>query len=254
MKSADTAFGRELEVFRSEEETAQQYFFSYLALQNLPAEDREILRLLNEAPQFWITTRHALLLAAFVALGRLFDQNSRHNLDRLLKMASEDRNLFSRAGLAQRRQAEGMAAVQAATYAAEAYEPTAADFRDFRRQVAGWRGTYEERYRDIRDKIFAHKQFSDPTDTQSLFENTNIEEMKRLFAFLHALHNALWELLFNGRRPELRIEQFDLTSGSPSRGNKPGEIVTEQARAFFSVALKRKPASTVREVGNWPRL
>jgi hypothetical protein len=27
MKSADTVFGRELEVFRSEEETAQQYFF-----------------------------------------------------------------------------------------------------------------------------------------------------------------------------------------------------------------------------------
>jgi hypothetical protein len=110
MKSADTAFGRELEVFRSEEETAQQYFFSYLALRNLPANDGEILRLMNEAPLFWITTRHALLLSAFVALGRLFDQDSRHNLDRLLKTAIEDRTLFSRAGLAKRRQEEGMAA------------------------------------------------------------------------------------------------------------------------------------------------
>jgi hypothetical protein len=215
----------------------------------LLANDPEILRLLNEAPLFWKTTRHALLLAAFVALGRLFDQNSRHNLDRLLTTASEDLTLFSRAGLAKRRQAEGMGAAEAATYVATAYEPTVADFRAFRRQVRGWRRTYEARYRDIRDKIFAHKELSDQTDTRPLFENTNIEEMKRLFAFLHALHTALWELLHNGRRPELReIEQFDLTPAVSGRSDKPAEIVTEEAEAFFS-ALKRQPASTVRANG-----
>ena len=249
MKSADTAFGRELEVFRSEEETAQQLFFSYLALHNLPANDRDILRLMNEAPLFWITTRHALLLAAFVVLGRLFDQKSRHNLDRLLNLAMKDRQLFSKAGLAKRRQKEGMAAAQAAAYAAEAYEPTAADFRILRKQVATRRRIYEARYRDIRDKIFAHKALSNTADTDQLFKKTNIEEMKALFAFLHALHNALWELLFNGRRHDLRIEQFN---SKPIRGrsNKPGEMVTEQAEDFFLLRLNANLRQPCAWLGN----
>jgi hypothetical protein len=81
---------------------------------------------------------------------------------------------------------------------------------------------------------------SDTIDTDQLFKKTNIDEMKRLFAFLHALHNALWELLINGRRPELKIEQFN---PKPIRGrsNNPGEIVTEQAEDFFLLRLNAKP-------------
>ena len=52
-----------------------------------------------------------------------------------------------------------------------------------------WRGVYEERYRDIRHGVFAHKGLN-RTDTDGLIAKTNIEEMKSLFGFLYELHLA----------------------------------------------------------------
>src|SRR5262249_51272871 len=152
------------------------------------------------------TTDNALLLAAFVALGRIFDQRSRHNVDRLLKIASEDLGLFSKAALVRRKEAEGLPSVHAAPFAEHAFEPTAADFRLLRKDVAERRRAYEARYRDVRDKIFAHNEIADIERTNEMFAKTNIEEMKGIFAFLHALHEALWQLLYNGRELTLRID------------------------------------------------
>jgi hypothetical protein len=235
MKAADTEFGRELEVFRKEEEVAQQYFFGYLALRDLAAGNAEMLRLLNTTPLFWITTHHALLLATFVALGRVFDQKSRHNVDRLLKVATLDLGLFSKASLARRKEAEGIARAQADAFVFDAYEPTAADFRFLRKEVVARRRVYEARYRNIRDKIFAHRELSHGKAADALLAKTNIDEMKALFGFLHALHDSLWELLFNGRRPVLRVADFVLPPAPviPGQRLKPGETVAHEVRAFF---------------------
>lgn len=242
MKSGETAFGQELEVFRKEEESAQQYFFAYLAIRNLAARDERVLRSLNTASLFWLTTEHALLLSAFIALGRVFDQSSRHNVDRLLKMGSNDLVLFSKASLARRKQAEGLTATQAADYVSDKSEPTVKDFRSLRRKVAEQRSIYEARYRDIRDKIFAHKELSDPIVTNALFEKTNIEEMKGIFAFLHSLNDALWELLFNGRTPELRTVEFTLPplSTLAGRSSKPGETIARELTTFLCDAASAR--------------
>jgi hypothetical protein len=79
-----TEFERELEVFRTEEETAQQYFFCYLSVRSLAAKKPDVLAAMNEASLFWATTHHAMLLSAIVALGRIFDQSSRHNINTLM--------------------------------------------------------------------------------------------------------------------------------------------------------------------------
>jgi hypothetical protein len=65
------------------------------------------------------------------------------------------------------------------------------------------RRIYEDRYRELRHKVFAHKGLSDPQIT-ALFARTNIREMQRMLAFLMALHEALWQLFNNGRKPTLR--------------------------------------------------
>jgi hypothetical protein len=62
-------FEIELEVFRTEEETAQQYFFCYLSVRSLAAKSAAVLAAMNTAPLFWITTHHAMLLSAIIALG-----------------------------------------------------------------------------------------------------------------------------------------------------------------------------------------
>src|SRR5215216_2179052 len=99
----DDIFSNELEVFRQEEEVAQQYFFAWLQMRTEFASDEKLLERINDTPLFWITTHHALLLAAFLALGRVFDQKSRHNLDALLRLAMKHRDIFTRTALKKRR-------------------------------------------------------------------------------------------------------------------------------------------------------
>jgi hypothetical protein len=76
-----------------------------------------------------------------------------------------------------------------------------ADSRGLRAEVAKRRRVYEERFGDVRDKIFAHKELSDRDEMNALLAGATIDELNSLFGFLHALHEALWGLLVNGRRP-----------------------------------------------------
>jgi hypothetical protein len=152
----------EIEMFRREEETAQQYFFGFLSLQLVPHKNPDVLVQMNETPTFWITTRHALLMSTFIVLGRIFDQDpqSLHNIDKLLGVVSRDLSVLSRAGLQQRRIAQGMTPKDAASYVVEKYDLKIDDVRAMRKMVGKWRGVYEARYRNIRHKVFAHKSVS----------------------------------------------------------------------------------------------
>jgi hypothetical protein len=237
--ATDLAFRDELEVFRKEEEVAQQYFFAWLQIRTELAADEKLLDRINDTPLFWITTHHALLLAAFVALGRVFDQRSRHNVDALLKMASNNKGIFTRDALRARKIREGVTPVFAAEYVLDKYEATDADFRGLRAEVAKRRRLYEERFRDVRDKIFAHKELSDRDEMNALLARATIDELKSLFGFLHALHEALWELLVNGRRPILCLPDFQLPTRprTPSHGHAPGETVARDVATFFDVLM-----------------
>jgi hypothetical protein len=210
------AFVDELELFRTEEETAQQYFFGYLSLQSVPGLNPAVLNRMNDTPMFWITTRHALLLAAFVALGRIFDQDSRsiHNINKLMREVADSISQFTRAGLLQRKIAERLDPAFAADYVKDKHDLTSDDIRGMRKAVAHWRAIYEARYREIRHGVFAHKGLN-RADATLLMEQTNIEEMKEMFGFMHALHAALWELYFNGRKPDLTPTTFVLPPVAP---------------------------------------
>lgn len=199
-----SAFADELEIFRTEEEVAQQYFFGYLALQTIPSRNPAVLDRMNDHPLFWITTRHALLLSAFVALGRIFDQDPRsiHNIDKLLRSVWRNIGEFTRAELAKRKIASGLNPAAAAAYVVGKCDLTPKDVGAMRKEVAAWRKVYEARYREIRHGVFAHKGLNS-ADSNLLMAQTNIKEMKSMFGFLHALHSALWELYNNGRPPDL---------------------------------------------------
>jgi AbiU2 len=100
----DQQFEHELEVFRTESETAAQFFYAFLAIHASAGPDKSVHRLLNTAPLFWNTVLGGLQAAAFVAMGRVFDQKSTHNVDRLLKLAQDNPQIFSKAALARRQQ------------------------------------------------------------------------------------------------------------------------------------------------------
>jgi hypothetical protein len=60
-------------------------------------------------------------------------------------------------------------------------------------------GVYAPVYGEIRHHLAHNKGATE--DLDALLARTNIEEMKQMFGFLHALHEALLELHLNGRSP-----------------------------------------------------
>jgi hypothetical protein len=199
---------------------------------------------MNLNPLFWVTAHHAMILSTFVALGRIFDHNSKHNIDTLMSMASKHLPAFSRAALAARKRAAGLTQKQAAEYVADAHELSRDDLKHLRKQIASWRRVYEERYRDVRHKIFAHKALSDASEVDQLLSKTNIPEIQRLFGFLSALHSALLQAFVNGRRPLLEIQDFVLRADDPPhRSALPGEKVYREGHAVLSSMLLKRDAA-----------
>ena len=236
------SFEDELEVFRTEEETAQQYFFAYLSVRSLAASDEDVLQNMNSTPLFWSTTHHAMLLAAFVALGRIFDQDpkSDHNIDKLMHVTGDSLHLFTKPALAARRVASGaMTQQQAGEYAVDAYEMTASDVRGLKKQVAHWRRIYEDKYRDVRHLVFAHKKKQETVE--QVLARTDIEEVKQFFGFLAGLYQALDQLFLNGRKPIVRVRAFTLPPKPGTSSMSPSERVYAEGHEVLRMVTLPDP-------------
>lgn len=227
LMSGPTEFESEFAIFQVEHETAQQYFFSFASLREVATSNGDVLRSMQETSLFWLTVERAMLLSTFIMLGRIFDQNSHHNLDRLIATATKQVTIFTRAALAARRQAGGMSADDANRFVYDAFEPSGADFALLGEEIEKRRKIYNARYRKVRNKVFAHNEVADLGEANSLLEGTTVNETKALFAFLDALDNALWQLLHNGRKPTLEIRPFSV----PSR--RPGEKIHQQVNTVL---------------------
>lgn len=246
MSSPETEFTRELEVFRTEAESAIQFFYSWLTVHAVASSDKRVYRVLNQAPLFWNTSLGALQTASLIALGRVFDQDpSTHNIDRLLRIAQSNLSIFSKEALAERKRRGSTNANEwLPEYIRDVYVPTSEDFRRLRRYVAARRRIYESNYRPLRHKVFAHKQASDRADIEALFAKTKIRELQQLLVFLSRLHEALWQLLNNGRKPDLRPARYSVRrmreqpSPEHRRHAVTERLIHETERFLKSLALE----------------
>jgi len=243
MIQPEDAFYNELEVFRTEAESGIQFFYSYLAIHAIAGEHKQVHRLLNSAPLFWNTALGALQTSAFIALGRVFDQQSKHNVDRLLKIAQSNMTIFSKRALAGRkRRASPDADEWLDEYLRDVYVPNADDFRRLRRHVAKRRRIYEDNYRAPRHQVFAHKEISAKEDVQALFGKTNVRELQQLMIFLRRLHESLWQLYNNGRKPTLQPARYSVKRireqpSSEHRGRALQERLTHEIEVFLRAAV-----------------
>ena len=211
MASPDQQFIRELEVFRTEAQAGAQFLYAYLSFNSIVSEKRKTYNEVNKTPLFWNTTMGSLQTSFFMVLGRIFDQDSKHNIDKLVKTAQDNKEIFSKGALAKRKTEQSDNADEwIDDYLKSVYEPTAKDFRELRKKVKEFRKIYESNYRDIRHKIYAHKEVSDAEEMQKLFSKTNIRDLQKVFVFVNALYESLWQLLHNGHKPVLRSMRYSV--------------------------------------------
>jgi hypothetical protein len=239
-------FERELETFRREAEAGTQFLFAYLTVHAVAHQHKAVLALLNRTPLFWNTCLGALQTSAFIALGRIFDSDSPHNISQLFRIAQDNRaHLFSKAALEKRKQGNSPEPPEwLPDFMQDVHEPTPDDFRRLRRHVQKWRRIYEANYRDVRNKYFAHKVVADEAETAVLFSKGTNRELQRLFAFLGSLYEALWELFMNGRKPVLRPRRYSVKRmrGQPSppflSHRSVQEHITHEAEKFLKSASR----------------
>ncbi|MFO6420717.1 hypothetical protein ACLBKS_10985 [Hylemonella sp. W303a] len=237
-------FADELELFRTEAESAIQYFYAWHAIHTVAAGDPKIHRLLNEAPLFWNTSLGALQASTLVVLGRVFDpDSSSHSVTRLLASAHADLPIFSKEALAERKRAQSANADEwLPEYLKTVYEPTGNDFRRLKKHLSIRRKIYEEKYRPLRHKVFAHRLVATQDEIANLFAQTSISELQQLLVFLRRLHQTLWELYFNGRKPVLRPSRYSvqrmLDVPFPSHRATLQERLVHEIRAFLYTHAK----------------
>lgn len=235
--TTEAAFDVELEVFRNEVEAATLFFHAERMFHVMAAKHEEVHEFLKRTPMFWNTCTAALQTSTVIALGRIFDRKSRHNLDALIRMARNNRKIFSKKALESRKKLLPITPADVVAFMRDAYEPTLADFDRIAALVKERRKIYDANYKNLRHKWFAHRGVSKPKEIAELFSPTNIEELHQMFHFLGLLHEQLWQLLVNGREPNFKAP----FSGMPG---DVAEHVIQEAERFLktaSGALVSKP-------------
>ena len=248
MTDAAQSFEDELEILRTEAESAAQYLYAYLAIHEVAAQHTEVENLLNTALLFWNTTLGALQTSAFIALGRVFDDDKgSHGVARLLRLAIASPQIFTRDALAARKQGNRPTKPEWLDgFMSTTYEPLPSDFEFLQQKVSENKAVYEEKYKPIRNKVFAHKDIKGNAKVHALFAQTNISELQTVTLFLQSLHNALRELFDDGFKPVLREHPHtvaDMISKPipPDRQVPPHEKIAHQAAEFLLTTAKGKP-------------
>lgn len=247
MNSPEDEFVHELEVFGAEAEAATRFFFTWRTVHDVLSEDESVLEVLNETSSFWHTVLDALLTASFITLGRVSDRDSRsHGVDRLLEIGKANLSILSKKALARRKQRVSPKAHEwLPAYLSHVYVPNADDFVRLEEHVHTRRSIYKAKYDPLRNKVFAHTDALTRANVQVLFARTKNREMQQLLTFLGRLHDALWNLLYNGRKPNLRPARYAVgrmrkrPSPPLSHHTTREEIVRETERFLKSLVRER---------------
>ena len=127
----------------------------------------------------------------------MFDAVRKGSQDRCLRRLARSSSEFSKSALRGRKDDSGEPPPRWLDGSlADAYEPTADDFRRLRKHVAKERSVYESRYRDVRDKVFAHRGVM-ADELTPVADKADINEFKRLTGSLLSHVTAVVSICVN---------------------------------------------------------
>ena len=227
MVDPETEFERELQIFGNDVDEAIQCFYVWLTVHAVARKNRRVYDLLNRDAGFWNLATASIQANSLIALGRIFDTHKHsHNVKRLLKLAELNIAIFSKAALRKRKSKQSANAhVWIDDFMRDVHDPTASDFKRLQSFVEARRKVYGSCYKQLRDKVYAHRERTDITGFVAM---TNTGELGRLLSDLHKLHDAFWNLLQNGRKPRL----------SPLR-HSAGHRIKRDTRNFLKSLVAR---------------
>jgi hypothetical protein len=217
----ETEFEEELHAFDSDVDVAIQCFYTWQTVHAAARQSRKTYDLLNRNAGFWVLALGSIQPNSLIAFGRIFETDKRtHNVGGLLQLAEANVSIFSKAAV-RRRKNKDLANTSHLIdeFMSSVHDPTLSDFKRLTSFVDARREVYARCYKQLRDKVYAHK---DRTDISGFVAKTNTRELGRLVSDLRILHYVLWHWLRNGREP----------SFSPLR-HSAGKQIKQDTRTFL---------------------
>ncbi len=203
-------YWKDYELTRDEVNTAIECFYTYIEIHNYAAEDKNVIRSLNEDATFWNIQLYSLQASFFIALGRIFDDGPEtHSIHKLLAATVAHPDFFSKNSLAIRKSEGKERPSWLDEYLMHVFEPQTSDLRAFKKALSPHRAKFKSVYGDIRDYVFAHKILKDKNKVSELFGRTQIKEIDEMLYFFYDLIEVLFQLFYNGRKPELGVGKYD---------------------------------------------
>jgi hypothetical protein len=133
-----------------------------------------------------------------LALGRAYETSTEYNVGTFMRAIKENFAAFSRHALRERIASRFANHADLDAYVKEARIPHPSDFRRVADSVKNHRKSYLEKYRAIRDKVFAHTIVVNEPEITALFSKTNIRELQRMTTYLGRLHDGVLDAFQNG--------------------------------------------------------
>lgn len=189
------------DMFHQELTLACQAFFAWKSVHNLSSGDRKIYDAINGNVLSWNLILHSLQATFFITLGRIFDTNpNSFSVHKVFRCCKKEINQFNKESLRARRLKNAKEIPNwLDDYINDAYEAKVSDFNKLKKDVYKMQRTYEDIYRPIRHKIFAHKDTDHLSNSGGLFKETTIGQVEIILKTLYQAKMVIRSLYDNGR-------------------------------------------------------
>ncbi|HEY7640198.1 MAG TPA: hypothetical protein VH814_10770 [Steroidobacteraceae bacterium] len=199
MNQFEQQFEAHLTALKSNARAASIFVYTEITLHHFFDGDLDLFNRVNEHAGFWNGVLAALQTSGFIALGRMYDEDSNaHTIRALLRFVEEYIGLFRPDALLLRRQAAGMRAEDAHSFAEDSCTLKTSDLQPVRDQFETFRQLYKANVEPIRHKVFAHAGKIHRKELNELFTKVFLRDLERMVVFPLRLERALGGVYLDG--------------------------------------------------------
>ena len=200
-------YWHDLSLITTDLEKGLQTFYIHRFINQAAVQDKAVSQMLNRRAWFWNMQMLSLQTTLFIVLGRIFDHTA-HSIKKVMTATLEHPELFSREALYARRLGDGPKPDWLENFITEAHEPTIKELQSLETKLQEWTDKFDQCYRPLRNKVFAHRALKQNAAVNKLAQKTNVNELEQLLLFLYDLTTTLEDMFNNGQKPELGNRPF----------------------------------------------
>ena len=187
--------------FSAEYKIVAQSFYTWKLVNNIASKDSKIFESLNENSTTWNIILYSLQSTYFIALRRIFDNDENaFSADGLLKSCIENISEFGKDKIAERKIGDSSDKPEwLDKYLEGVYQIEQKDIQILRGELSKQKKTYEDKFRSIVNKVFAHREIKYLENSNSLFVGATVGDIEDIINFLFQIDRILFDLFHNGR-------------------------------------------------------